>query len=74
MRINSPIGNLPFEPRRLRVAQGHLLLDGSLGAWPTTVQIGLSDIQSIIRILRYPLLALAIIFMVIVAKLNRHSV
>lgn len=55
MRVSSPIGDLPFEPRRLRYASKGLEIEGVMGAWPAKVQVDASDVPAIVRMVRVPL-------------------
>jgi hypothetical protein len=57
MRVSSPIGELPFEPTRLRLREGRIEMDGQMGAWPAHVVVGPDDIPALIRLVRRPLLA-----------------
>jgi hypothetical protein len=54
VRVSSPIGDLPFEPRALRLRAGSLQIDGVMGAWPAQVSIGLSDVPALLRLLAKP--------------------
>ena len=38
MRVSSPIGDFPFEARRLRVDRDGLVVEGAMGAWPATIE------------------------------------
>jgi hypothetical protein len=58
MKVSSPIGDLPFKPTQLKVKEGAIHMDGTMGAWPAHVQIEMSDIFEIAYLLRYVLLAL----------------
>lgn len=62
MKVSSPIGDLPFEIDRLRFADGALVIDGAMGAWPARVQIYPRDI---FRLLRLPLAAALIVVAII---------
>ena len=54
MRVSSPIGDLPFEPRALRIRGGGLEIHGVMGAWPAQVRIGLDDAPALLRLLARP--------------------
>ena len=75
MRVSSPIGDLPFEPRKLRLRNGGIQMEGVMGAWPAQVQIGLEDIPGILRLLAKPAgIAAAVLTTVVgVATLARPS-
>ena len=57
MKVSSPIGELPFEPRRLRLSRHGLDIDGAMGAWPAHVHVDASDLPALGRLL--PLRALS---------------
>ena len=54
MKVSSPIGDLPFEPRKLRFRGHGLEIEGVMGAWPAHVQITGSDLPAIARVLAKP--------------------
>jgi hypothetical protein len=54
MKVSSPIGELPFEPRRLTVCRGGIRVEGAMGAWPAHVQIGPRDVPALARLLARP--------------------
>ena len=54
MRVSSPIGELPFEPRKLTVRPGGIQIEGAMGAWPAHVQIGVGDLPALARLLAKP--------------------
>jgi hypothetical protein len=39
MRVTSPVGEFPFELRSIRIRGGRLIVVGSMGAWPSTIEI-----------------------------------
>jgi len=57
MKVSSPVGDFPFEPRSLRYEQAGLVVEGAMGAWPATIRIEPSDIPVILRLIPRPLLA-----------------
>ncbi len=57
MKVSSPVGEFPFEPRRLKLKDGHLVLEGSMGAWPAKVEMELGDLVRIARLVPWPVLA-----------------
>lgn len=59
MKVSSPIGELPFEPRALRYHDRGLQIEGVMGAWPAQVHIGLSDIPAALRLIAKPAAFLA---------------
>ena len=54
MTVSSPIGELPFEPRKLTVGPGGIQIEGAMGAWPAHVQIGVRDLPALTRLLARP--------------------
>jgi hypothetical protein len=51
VRVTSPIGDFPFEPRRLRVENGGLVMEGAMGAWPATVRVEPADLPALLRLI-----------------------
>jgi hypothetical protein len=72
VKVSSPIGELPFEPRRLSVKDGGIEIQGVMGAWPARVHIGLSDLPALGRLLARPAAA-AVAAAVITAGLARRA-
>ena len=66
MRVRSPIGELPFEPKRLRVVGREVHITGEMGAWPAKVVIDASDLPSLLKISALPLTALLVLFGLVV--------
>jgi hypothetical protein len=54
MKVSSPIGELPFEPRKLTVRSGGIKIEGVMGAWPAQVQIEPGDLPALARLLAKP--------------------
>ena len=74
MRVSSPIGELPFEPRRIHYRQGALHVDGDMGAWPAHVVIDAGDIPALARLVARPaLIAAASVAVVGVIALARRK-
>lgn len=72
MKVSSPIGDLPFKPTQLKIKDGSIHMEGSMGAWPAHVQIDQSDIFEFAYLLRYILLAFVAGFVAIITlKLMR---
>ena len=59
MKVSSPVGELPFEPLRVRVSRRGLDIDGAMGAWPARVHIDFSDLPPLARLLPLRTLAFA---------------
>jgi hypothetical protein len=55
MRVSSPIGELPFEPRHVAISHRGVEVSGVMGAWPARVQIGVSDVPALLRIMAKPI-------------------
>lgn len=60
MKVSSPIGDFPFEARRLRFKDGSLVVEGAMGAWPATVQVEPADLPMLLRLVPVPVLALVV--------------
>jgi hypothetical protein len=58
VRVTSPVGDFPFEPRKLRVEDGGLVMEGAMGAWPATVRVEPEDLPAILRLIPLPVLML----------------
>jgi hypothetical protein len=58
VKVTSPIGDFPFEPSRLRLKDGALVMEGAMGAWPATVRVEPADVPVLLRLIPAPLLAL----------------
>ena len=71
MKVSSPIGELPFEPRKVSVKDGGLEIQGLMGAWPAHVHIGIDDLPALARLLARPAAAAAAA--VITAGLTRFA-
>ena len=54
MKVSSPIGELPFEPRKLTVRPGGIQIEGAMGAWPAHVEIDARDLPALARLLARP--------------------
>jgi hypothetical protein len=54
MKVSSPIGELPFEPRALRLKDGGLEIQGVMGAWPAHVHVTAADIPAVLRLVATP--------------------
>ena len=54
MKVSSPIGELPFEPRKLTVRADGIQIQGAMGAWPAYVQIDAHDVPALARLLARP--------------------
>jgi hypothetical protein len=61
VKVSSPIGELPFEPRKVSVKDGGIEIQGLMGAWPAHVHIGLDDLPALARLLARPAAAAAVI-------------
>jgi hypothetical protein len=54
MKVSSPIGELPFEPRAVRFADRGLEIEGVMGAWPAHVHVSVSDVPAVLRLVAKP--------------------
>jgi len=59
MKVSSPVGDFPFEARRLTVKNGRMVLEGAMGAWPARVEIEPKDIVHLARLVPWPVIAVA---------------
>ena len=66
MRVSSPIGDLPFEPRKLQLRHGRIEMEGVMGAWPAQVQIGPEDVPAILRLVAKPAAVVAAVLTAVV--------
>ncbi len=57
MKVSSPVGDFPFEPRSLRYEAGGLVVEGAMGAWPATIRVEPADLPVIVRLVPRPVLA-----------------
>ncbi|KRC51923.1 hypothetical protein ASE16_02320 [Leifsonia sp. Root227] len=48
MIINSPVGRFPFSVDSVRIRRRRILLRGSMGTWPATVEATVSDIPPVL--------------------------
>jgi hypothetical protein len=60
MKVTSPIGELPFEPRRITVSRAGIDIDGAMGAWPAHVHLDVSDLPALARLLPLRVLGLTV--------------
>jgi hypothetical protein len=65
MRVSSPIGDLPFEPRSLHIRHGGVEIEGVMGAWPARVQLTPADTAALLRLLAKPAALAAALFMIV---------
>jgi hypothetical protein len=54
VKVSSPIGELPFELRKLTVRSDGIKIEGMMGAWPARVQIEPGDLPALVRLLAKP--------------------
>jgi hypothetical protein len=59
MKVSSPVGDFPFEAKRLILKDGRLVLEGAMGAWPARVELEPKDILQLARLLPWPVIAIA---------------
>lgn len=60
MKVSSPVGDFPFQPTSMRFQDGGLVVEGAMGAWPATIQVGPSDVLVVVRILPRSLVAVLV--------------
>lgn len=73
MKVSSPVGDFPFEARRLTVKNGRLVLEGAMGAWPAKVEMEPGDVVRMARLVPWPVLAVAGLAMVGVLARRRRK-
>lgn len=56
MKVSSPIGELPFEPRSVRLRGNGIQVDGMMGAWPAQVTVTAADLPALGRLAARPAL------------------
>ena len=59
VKVSSPIGDLPFEPRELSVQDGGIEIRGVMGAWPAHAHRA-GDLPALARLLAKPAAAAAV--------------
>ncbi len=64
MKVSSPVGDFPFEARRLTVKKGRLVLEGAMGAWPARVEMEPGDVFRVARLVPWPVIAFTAVAMV----------
>jgi hypothetical protein len=57
MKVTSPIGELPFVVRGISLQDGHVVVEGELGAWRSRIEVGPEDLPMLGRVFRGPLIA-----------------
>jgi len=55
MKVSSPVGDFPFDPKRLEISESGLVLHGEMGAWPATVRVDLSDLPALMALIPRPI-------------------
>ena len=77
MKVSSPIGELPFEPRAIRLHSNGIQVDGVMGAWPARVTITTKDLPALARVAARPAIVGAVgittvLGLIRLTKPNRH--
>lgn len=72
MKVSSPVGEFPFEPKRIEFEEGGLVVHGSMGAWPATVRIDPADVPSLLRVVPWPVWAALVAVVVGLRGLGRR--
>jgi hypothetical protein len=57
MKVSSPVGDFPFEAKRLRLKDGRIVLEGAMGAWPAKVEMEPKDVVRLARLVPWPVIA-----------------
>ena len=76
MKVSSPIGELPFEPRAVRLRGNGIQVDGVMGAWPARVTIA-GDLPGFARVAARPAIVGAVglttvLGLIRLTRSNRH--
>ena len=72
MKVSSPVGDFPFEARRLRYEDRALVLEGSMGAWPAEIRVATEDAPLLVRLVPWPILAgLALLGAIVFVQVTR---
>lgn len=72
MKVSSPVGEFPFEARRVTVRHGRLVLEGAMGAWPARVEMEPHDIVKLARLIPWPVIAIGGITLAGLVARSRH--
>jgi hypothetical protein len=48
MIIDSPVGRFPFTATRVRIRGGRIRLEGAMGTWPTSVDVGIGELPGVV--------------------------
>jgi hypothetical protein len=74
MIIDSPVGRFPFEVVGVRLDDGHIRIEGAMGAWPTSVEVAPRDLPRIVARLvpQWPLVVLASVAVAALGSLARR--
>lgn len=73
MKVSSPIGELPFEPRRITFSRAGIDINGAMGAWPAHVHIDVSDLAALAGLLPLRAVGLSIAGLLAARTLQRRS-
>jgi hypothetical protein len=73
MKVSSPIGELPFEPRRITVSRTGVHIEGAMGAWPAHVHVEASDLPALARLLPLRTVALSIVGLLVTLSFRSRS-
>ena len=50
MKVSSPVGDFPFEAKRITLKNGRMVLEGAMGAWPAKVEMEPKDVVQVARL------------------------
>ena len=70
MKVTSPIGEMPFTPKRTRISRRGITIEGAMGAWPARVTVGAADLPGILRVAALPLIILVALVAAIVIAIT----
>jgi len=73
MKVSSPVGEFPFEPTRIRIERGGIVVEGSMGAWPATVRVGPADLPRLVQVIPWRVWVGLIVFTLVTRRLVDRS-
>jgi hypothetical protein len=74
MIIDSPVGRFPFTATRIRIHGGRIRLEGAMGTWPTSVEVGIGELPGVAgRLLPIRTLAGLVTVVAVTARLRRRD-
>ena len=72
MRVTSPVGQFPFQAKRVTVKQGRMVVEGWTGAWPATVDLEPRDLFMLARLVPWQVFAVGGVALAGMLRWQRH--